>query len=163
MLYADISQFPSYDSCQRTAGGLFNIAEHEPLRIAFVARAERGHDGNTALLCCANEVNLAGNEIYRIDDKIIIGKKIVAVLCVIVTAQGIEAYLVVYIKQTVSNDLCLALADGGFQRTQLAVYVAATDGVAVDEREPADAASCERLGTPRADTSQTEYGDMTAL
>ena len=78
----------------------------------------------------------------------VICEKIIPVLSVVVAAQCGDLKLGVDVEKPRFHDLGLAQTHGRFQRAQLAVYVAAADGVAVNEREPAHAASGQRLGAP---------------
>lgn len=69
-------------------------------------------------------------------------------LGVVAADYGFHVCVGVYVLKAQFDDVGLWHTDGRGQRTKLAVYVAQSDRVLVNERKIPDAASRERLGAP---------------
>ena len=160
VFHAAGAQLLAHHARKRAVRGLGDIVDSQQPRVALIAGAERGNYRDAALKAGDYQVELAADDVDRIDHVVVIGYEALAVGRLIAPRNAVYLDLRVYIPQPPRHDLRLRHADGGFQRAELAVYIAHAHGVLIDKGHPPDAGASKRFRAPRPDAAEAKHRDV---
>ena len=163
MLYAAGPQLPAHHPGQRAGGGLADITRHQQVGTQLIASAHTADNRYPQRLGRLDEVQLGRYGIYGIHNAVKAGKvDLIGVFRHIKNGVFRHFNIGVDIPQPGGHHGGLWLPYGGMQCHQLAVQVAFTHGIVVDEGQLPHTGPAQGLTAPAAHAPQAKDGHLFA-